>query len=804
MFRFLPWKMIVRRAARAYGIMDPAMWLARLRQFSQPSEVQEPIELLRAGIHFHARGLINTKAIQHNLDWVWPYWVERQFDPADDSFVPRAFSFSHINLTHRNWTAVGLPELSLTSIVDPRGLVTPLHDGWSLDFWLSDAEGRCLIPSQVTDDGCEQSRVTDPATGVRTNVFLHSMQLQSTVTMVVRDDQPVLRIQLRAMSEGGGHLAVGVRPYNPEGIQFVDTLKSNADRKGWVVNDDYQILTDRPADRLLTSHYDHGDVVPQISSPERDLPPPTQPVTEQCDQGMATGASVFHFSEDEFQLEVTVPLQKELEAQGEPARFQPSVTWPDVRMPMARLAVPNFRIQQLYEAAVDSLVLLSVDEIVPGPYTYRRFWFRDACLMMHPMLAIGMVDRCQRMLEKFPERQQRNGYFRSQNGEWDSNGQVLWILDRFRRMTHRPISKSLLGMLDKAVDWLADKRVPMTANERHAGLLPAGFSAEHLGPNDFYYWDDFWAEAGLRAAADIWFEAGKAEKADRALRLAEEFKTAVERSLQDQPHSRTLGGIPASPYRRMDAGAIGSMVIDYPLQLTAANDEQVNATLEALLQSNLYLGGFFQDMIHSGINAYLTLDLAQTLLRNGDPRYRELMDSVAQLATSTGHWPEAIHPRTAGGCMGDGQHGWASGEWVMMVRNLFVREEEQLRPPVNRTLPGADRNASSDRRGHGRLVIGSGLYREWFQQDSDLSFGPTLTAWGTVSVRVVQPKTNPMVVIDGHWHSDQPRIDICIPGFEPVENASIDSAIALKRASGEDLRVHDPSAIVDSEVISRS
>ena len=47
----------------------------RLRGFSQQSEVGEPIELLRAGMLFHARGLVNTKAIQHYLDWVWPYWV---------------------------------------------------------------------------------------------------------------------------------------------------------------------------------------------------------------------------------------------------------------------------------------------------------------------------------------------------------------------------------------------------------------------------------------------------------------------------------------------------------------------------------------------------------------------------------------------------------------------------------------------------------------------------------------------------------------------------------------------------------
>ena len=86
---WLPWKFFLSRTARAYNVVDPISLLARLRQFAQPSEVQEPIELLRAGILFHARGLINTKVIQYNLDWNWPYWVVKQFDPQDPSFIPR-------------------------------------------------------------------------------------------------------------------------------------------------------------------------------------------------------------------------------------------------------------------------------------------------------------------------------------------------------------------------------------------------------------------------------------------------------------------------------------------------------------------------------------------------------------------------------------------------------------------------------------------------------------------------------------------------------------------------------------------
>src|SRR5690606_25667504 len=100
--RWAPLRWVISRAAQRQGFLDPIEFLARLRSLAEPSEVGEPIELLRAGVVFHARGIINSKVIQHNLDWVWPYWVMRQYDPHGDSFIPRAFSASHINLTHRD------------------------------------------------------------------------------------------------------------------------------------------------------------------------------------------------------------------------------------------------------------------------------------------------------------------------------------------------------------------------------------------------------------------------------------------------------------------------------------------------------------------------------------------------------------------------------------------------------------------------------------------------------------------------------------------------------------------------------
>ena len=53
--RWFPWKQIVSRAARGRGFVDPVKLLSRLESFAQPLEVKEPLEILRAGMVFHAR-----------------------------------------------------------------------------------------------------------------------------------------------------------------------------------------------------------------------------------------------------------------------------------------------------------------------------------------------------------------------------------------------------------------------------------------------------------------------------------------------------------------------------------------------------------------------------------------------------------------------------------------------------------------------------------------------------------------------------------------------------------------------------
>jgi hypothetical protein len=50
------------------------------------------------------------------------------------------------------------------------------------------------------------------------------------------------------------------------------------------------------------------------------------------------------------------------------------------------------------------------------------------------------------------------------------------------------------------------------------------------------------------------------------------------------------------------------------------------------------------------------------------------MDAELKHASSTYTWPEAFHPITKGGCMGEGHHGWAAAERMLLLRNLLFYE----------------------------------------------------------------------------------------------------------------------------------
>jgi hypothetical protein len=735
--KWLPWRFLVRRAARAQGFVDPIAVLSHLHRFAQPSEVAAPLELLRAGVVFHARGLMNTGAIQHNLDWVWPYWVERQFNPADESFIPRAFSITHVNLTHRNWTALGLPDCDWLPLVDPRGLLTPTWDGWSLDCWVIDDDGGELIPSRSKEalqrlDFHYEAAENSDRLAVITDCETQHLGLRLEAEVVGTNlAGPVCRQRIQGTSERPGWLVVSLRPYNSEGVRFVHDIALDSAARSWSVDGAAAVRFDQPVERHLSCSYQDADV-------HRHLRSRAASQKAHCDVGMATAAAMFRLQAGvPRQIGIEVPLTADADQSAKTAQVHGA--WPETLRGACQMQIPDEQFQFLYDAALRTLILHSPGDVYPGPYTYKRFWFRDAAYILYALLCAGFEQRAVRCLNRFPSRQTRQGYFRSQEGEWDSNGEALWIMERYCTFTGRMPPEDWRKSIAAGAEWIVKKRLSDAIESPCAGLLPAGFSAEHLGPNDYYYWDDFWGIAGLQSAARLATMGGDPASAQRWRLEAERFMASVERSLEVTASLRNHPGIPAAPTRRMDAGAIGSIVAGYPLQLWPSDDSRLTATTDFLAEESFYAGGFFQDMIHSGINAYLTLHVAQVDLRAGNPRYFDHLQAVARLASPTGQWPEAIHPRTLGGCMGDGQHVWAAAEWLLMMRSLFVREEND------------------------RLILGSGIPQHWLASSRSLRFGPTPTSFGPITVVVTTGKDEVTVDWHGRWHAAAPAIEIRLP-----------------------------------------
>jgi hypothetical protein len=640
-----------------------------------------PKDLIRIGMRMHLRGLLNTMAIQSNRDWVWPFWVERQFNPHLKGFLPRSHAIAHLNLTHRNWTILGALGNSHRAVIDPRGLITPWLSGWSLDCWLA-TPNKLHVPARLDEI---KQKIHPLFPQIKTTFQAESFELKMRVAAISSKGQPLLllrtQISNRASEACTAHFYYSIRPYNPEGISLIRTLEF-ADQHVWRVNEQLAILLLEAPNRAYCSNLRDGDVALTFREPRENR-------QVECDTGMATGLVEYTLDLKPRQTaHLTALLTLNASTRVASTSVLSSFNYPAVKHQfrkewqtrLSQGAVLQFPRKKLNESFQANKMYLHVFDrgstMTPGALTYSNCWIRDSAFMIHALDKLGFHDQAREKLVHLLTRQDKDGYFVSQEGEWDSNGQVLWaVLEHHKLTRNLTLLREVYPILARGAEWIERKRRETKRSASpHFGLLPAGISAEHLGPSDFYYWDNFWGVAGMRQVAQAAQLLGHESDATRLNRYANEYWTEIERSLQASEKAAGTTCLPASPYRRFDSGAIGSLCAVYPLGLIEAKHPRVLNTVR-LIEGRFLVGdGFFQEHFHSGVNSYLTAHLAQCYLAMGNLRVWRLVRYLLRHASSTYTWPEAFHPITKGGCMGEGHHGWAAAEWILLLRNLLFYE----------------------------------------------------------------------------------------------------------------------------------
>jgi len=766
----------VGKAVKRYGIPQSAVRnFESFMTMSGSAASSLPTELFALGADMWSGFMFTPFAEQQMDGWVMPYWLARQRTPTSDSFTPHGHFWLECNMTHRDWTGIGLCGFPNEAIVDPRGLLTPWPFSPSIDVWLKVGD-ELVCPSEMDEVSQE---LIGGVPIVRTS--FEGLGLECTLTAFVSPIETVpvalclaevTNVHCQAMQAS---LVVSVRPANPETICAINELAYDKGTRTFTADGNVMVCLGAEPAQVLVSDYTHGDVAMQLRDPRRRrLGERVTRVNEPF--GLATCAAVFDLdlsggaaSKVCFASPLSPGIRPALDRMLPPGRSVEVVEqklaerrekWSELMAEGIKVSIPETTWQQAFDVNRAYLLLLfDGRSITPGVSTYHMMWFRDAAYLVPALEKIGQVGMAHDVLSTYADRQMADGYFRSHSGEWDSNGQAMYTLVHHYRITgDREYLQEVYPSLMKGARWIDQNRVmDLPPGDPRRGLLPAGISAEHFGMGDVYYWDDFWAVGGLRAAAAAAGELDRKSDAAYCQRISDEIFKALEASWAATEKRLGRRVMPIAPDRDVDSGSIGVVSAVYPLGVMRSDDEIMSNTIEELIEKHFYSGVYYHGILHCGLNAYLSLQVAQCLLERKDPRALEIFDSLMALATPTLTFPEAINPRTRGGAYGDGHHGWAVCEFVNFIRNVMLVEDGE------------------------RLALLRVARRDWFEPGKVIEVKGAPTFFGEVSFKVTSGDDSVIFELPGAFDRPPSSVEINLP-FE-ITVCEIDGA-AFKTGPG--------------------
>ncbi|MDQ3003657.1 MAG: hypothetical protein M3Y08_20665 [Fibrobacterota bacterium] len=720
-------------------------FLDGLSHLGRPSTVAFPMELMEQGLAIVLSGLNNTMAIQSNLDWIWPLWVERQVDPDGEEFIPTAINLIKTNLTCRNWTSIGLEDSPREAMIDPVGMLTLQPYGWSV-FPYVRMQNRGFFPPRLLPRWQAAQRLQEgslPCVITRYDVD-PALEWKSEAMALGLNGEEFLGFSHTLANRSNSHLSLkfglAIRPYNMLTMGHINSIRYQ-DRLWRINGRNGLLLLDEPH-RVVVSDRHHGDPLLRdvLIAGRTNL---------KSRSGIACGQA-------EWDLELSPGEVRVIDAMGimggkmakVPAAQLTTITrkahldavgrqttrWRDLQSDGLRIRLPDSRIEEAFLAVKNHLhVFDDGDHFSPGTFLYHNHWFRDSAFIALAFENLGFGARVEPKLRMYPGQQTRDGFFKSQRGEWDSNGEAMWTLVNHVRCGG---NANLLDMfypsLIKGARWIAKMRKSTRgAPSPHYGLLPPGFSAEHFGPNDHYFWDNLWSLAGLEAAKWAASKLGNTRDVAWLEEILSDYRGDLNASMDWAWKKCGCRALPCSPYRTLDSAAIGNLVGLTPLDVVDVKAPWLAGTVEFLMANNLRDGLFFQRIVHTGLNPYLSVQLARALMAIGDPRWFSILEALVRRASPTYTWPEAMHPRMFGGCMGDGDHGWSAAEFVNLIRDMLISE-----------------------RG-GVLRLAESIPVKWYRPGLNLEASGAPTRFGTVSFTLRQGPVAAFLTWSVHRQSPQ-------------------------------------------------
>lgn len=715
---------LLEKLLQLFNIPKTAVRYFRLsNKLSGLSKNNFPIELVPLNTKQLSRGMLNYTFFQHYPDWKRPFWAVKQYDSFDSSFIPRSHIGVSVNVTHRNWTAIGNMECDVEPIVDPCGSVVPFIDGWSIECWIK-YKGEIIIPAYCKNI---KQKLLDDFPVVETEVIekdfcVKMIHYTLFEELVCEYEIKHLIPQVDLKLEPDLELIIAVRPFNFEGVSPIESLFYNENQNSLIINKTHIIYFDKTPENVILSNLEKGDCANLLSKSSNH----DKSNISKCEFGFANALAIFKINniiDENKKISLHINLNNKQVAQTSTSSIESVKNyWNNILIKASSFNLPDEKLCSLVKSSLIScLQFIDKETVTPGPAIYHQFWFRDAAFQLNILDKLGFTDVAKNIINTFFSYQNNDGYFQSQKGEWDSNGQVLWLILQHALLSNdQSILKENFSALYKAVKWIDKNRLKEKkySSEKYFGLLPTGLSAEHLGLADHYYWDNFWAIAGIKSFILICELLGETNPRHFAKNLLDDYEKALVESIAESINSNQYSILPSAPSKTLDSGMIGSLIAVYPLQILDWQSKIFVDSLDYVYRNYFKKNLFFQDIIHSGGNPYITLQIAHSFLLLGNRNlFNKIFNDVIEYSSPTLNFPEAIHPLTGGGVIGDGHHGWAAAEVLSSTRDAFVYE----------------RNFYSLEKIE--LVLLSGIVKEFFESKNELSVENVNLLCGSISLK---------------------------------------------------------------------
>ncbi|PZS33884.1 MAG: hypothetical protein DLM61_04490, partial [Pseudonocardiales bacterium] len=394
------------------------------------------------------------------------------------------------------------------------------------------------------------------------------------------------------------------------------------------------------------------------------------------------------------------------------ARRRLLTTWARHLQEGMRIKLPEAKVADTFYASLVDIMLPRYR--VNGDWVqavnllrYHAFYLRDAAVMNHALDLAGLHREASENLPFFLTWQEPNGLFISRPGQLDGFGQALWAFgDHFARTGNTGLARRVYPAVQRAMAWFESARAADPL-----GLMPASDPRDNEHVAGHLAGDNFWAYAGVEWAVSL---ARSLHQDADAARWAADL-SAFQRTLQARSRAaaaRAGGFIPPA----LDVGGgldWGNYWAAYPAQAFAPADALVASTITHARRG--FREGLATFDRPNLLHAYLGFRVLETQLLRSEQRdvVRGLYDALAHTTSTNasfelGHQP--FGPRTVD--TATVPHGWWAAEYVSLLRNMLVREENN------------------------NLVLMSSLSPEWLASGRTVSVVDAPTEFGHVSFRL--------------------------------------------------------------------